>query len=248
MSLLPQRKKSVEEIAQLRETLGIPVIAEDSSASQEVVDKIVPTTHQANLVHPEEPVRIAPPQEERRSQEAHPAHSFKHSVKISPASALEVVDDVPDPSPPDTQSLRRVRSLRKSEQAPIPPPKKLPVSAESLLPFHRHSDKELADLRHREALSLLKPVAAPNLTLAHPVLLVPGYLASVIGAVGFLYYEFEMAVTAGCLGFALLLATIVFIRNPYSRHHSAFIAIAAVFVAVFATLHYFPQLTLQHGP
>jgi hypothetical protein len=161
---------------------------------------------------------------------------------------LELVDDVTDPSLPTTQSPRRVRSLRKSEQAPIPPPKKLPVSAESLLPFHRHSDKELVELRHREALSHLNPVAAPNLTLAHPVLLVPGYLASIIGAVGFLYYNFEMEVTAGCLALALLLAMIIFIRNPYSRHHSAFISMAAVFVAVFATLHYFPQLTLQHGP
>ncbi len=248
MSLLPQRKKSVEEIAQLRETLGIPAIPEESSADQEVVDKIVPTTHQADLVHPEQPVRIVTPQEEQRPQEAHPSHSFKHSVKISAASVLELVDDFPDPTPPATQSLRRVRSLRKSEQAPIPPPKKLPVSAESLLPFQRHSDKELADLRHREALSLLKPVAAPNLTLAHPALLVPGYLVSIIGAVGFYYYEFQLEVTAGCLAFALLLAMIIFIRNPYSRHHSAFIAMAAVFVAVFATLHYFPQLTLQHGP
>lgn len=248
MSLLPQRKKSAEEIAQLRETLGIPVIPEDLSTAQELVDKIVPTTHQADLVHPEEPVRIAPPSEERGSQEAGSSHSFKHSIKISPASMLDLVDDVPDSSPPPAQSLKRVRSLRKSEQAPIPPPKKLPVSAESLLPFHRHSDKELADLRHREVLSHLKPVAAPNLSVAHTVLLVPGYLASVIGAVGFLYYEFQMEVTAGCLGFALLLAMIIFIRNPYSRHHSAFIAIAAVFTAVFALLHYFPQLTLQYGP
>ncbi|MEI6179016.1 MAG: hypothetical protein WCS43_19145, partial [Verrucomicrobiota bacterium] len=151
MSLLPQRKKSVEEIAQLRETLGIPAIPEELSADQEVVDKIVPTTHQADLVHPEEPVRIVTPQEEQRPQEARLSHSFKHSVKITAASVLELVDDFPDPTPPATQSLRRVRSLRKSEQAPIPPPKKLPVSAESLLPFHRHSDKELADLRHREA-------------------------------------------------------------------------------------------------
>lgn len=248
MSLLPQRKKSVEEIAQLRETLGIPIIPDDPSSGQEVVDKIVPTTHQAGLVHLEEPVRIAPPQEEHRPKEAQPAHSFKHSEKISVTPVPEPVDETPDPSSPTTQSLRRVRSLRKSEQAPIPPPKKLPVSAETPLPFYRHSDKELAEIRRRDAISNLKPVAAPNLTLAHPVLLVLGYLTSVIGAVGFLYYEFEMAVTAGCLGFALLLAMIIFIRNPYSRHHSAFIAMTAVFIAVFATLHYFPQLTLQHGP
>lgn len=247
MSLLPQRKKSVEEISQLRETFGIPVIAQDPSPGQEVVDKIFATTHQADLVHPEEAVRIDSSAQQPALQEAQPANFLEQSQRTPEVPAPDPVAESPDPTPSVAQSPKRVRSLRKSEQAPIPPPKIIADPAESLIPFHRHSDKELSEIRRRETLSHLNPVAAPNLTLAHPALLVPGYLAPVIGTVGFLCYDFKMAVTAGCLGLALLVALIIFIRNPYSRHHSGFIAIAAVFTAVFATLHYFPQLTLQYG-
>jgi hypothetical protein len=247
MSLLPQRKKSVEEIAQLRETLGIPVIAQEPPAGQEVVDKIVPSTHQAGLVHPEQTVRIGHPPEEQRSQGAHPVHSFKRSEKIAPPSAPVPAAVIPDP-PPAAQSPKRVRSLRKSEQAPASPPEKSRHSHESPLPLHRRSDQELAEIRRREALAILNSSATPKITHAHPVLLAPGYLASVIGAIGFYYYEFHMAITAGCVVLALFIATIIFIRNPYSRHHAAFITVIAVFIAVFASLHYFPQLTLQHGP
>ena len=248
MSLLPQRKKSAEEIARLRESLGIPAGLQEPGAD-EVIDKILPATHAAKLEHPPETTRIAPPAE-NAPHEARPVHSLKRSERVP-------VEPVPEPVPtaestvesaaPAAQTPKRVRSLRKSEQVPIPPPQNPHAGPESPVPFHRHSDQELAEIRRREALALLQAPAPQKISPAHPALLVPGYLASVIGTAGFNFYEFHPAVIGSCVGLALLVASVVFMRNPYSRHHAAFITVMAVLVAVFGTLHYFPQLSFHHG-
>ena len=54
------------------------------------------------------------------------------------------------------QVPKTVRSLRKSEQAHLPA---LPTepAADSKLPVHRHSDKELNEIRRREALAMMAP-------------------------------------------------------------------------------------------
>lgn len=203
MSLLPKRKKSVEEITQLRENFGIPLEPDPSPAE---IEKIIPNTHEAVL----EP-----------------------SAPTIPAA------EKPSKAP------KQVRSLRKSEQGPLPTSS---VSVEARVPYQRHSEGEIKEFHRREALALLNATAAANIRRpAHPALLIPGYLATLIAAIGFHYYEFQMMVTASCLVVSLFIAIWVFIRNPYSRHHAAFISIAVLFTAVFAALRYFPQLNLQNG-
>jgi hypothetical protein len=197
MSLLPQRKKSAEEISQLRETLGVPALqGNQESATTVVIDSIT-------------------------------------SEVTEPASSS------PRPAPPQ----KTVRSFRKSEQVPIlltTPPNPDP---DSKLPFQRRSDEEIAAIRRRETLAMMSPPPRNwKLAVAHPVILVFGYLCALAGALCFFFAQFPILATAVCGLVALLIAAIILWRYPICRHHAAFIAVIALLVLAFALLHYFPHL------
>jgi hypothetical protein len=213
MSLLPQRKKSAEEIAKLREELGIP----GSS----------PGTDEAPA---------APPAETAQPNH-HPvtSHSLKRSERPAPAQK-------PAPAPRPDRPPKPVRSLRKSERAPLPVAPAEEPNPHSKLPLYRHSEQELAELRRNAAIAMMAPVANPKLAAAHPVIIVFGYLLSIAGTACFYYETFPIAATAGCAVAALVIAAFIFLRRPNSRHHAGFITVIALFVLVFAVLHYFPQL------
>ena len=136
-----------------------------------------------------------------------------------------------------------VRSLRKSEQGPIAPV--APPPADSKLPVHRHSEKEIHEIRRQEMLSAQNVAGHLKSLTAHSVLIVPGYLFALAAAVGIHFYDFQKENAAGCVLGALLVAAIIFFKKPLSVHHAAFITVAALFVVVFGVLHYFPQL--RHG-
>jgi len=165
-------------------------------------------------------------------------------------------------------TLKPVRSLKKSEQFPLPVPH-APPSPDTNLPYHRHSDQELQEIRRREALSLLTPVVNPKLVVAHTALLVFGYFTALAGASPYammLYQAYfpqdvgatqtdtpalsafaplPITIPTCCVATALLVAGFIALRKPISRHHAAFIAVITLFVIVFDILHYFPQL--RHG-
>lgn len=253
MSLLPQRKKSAEEIAKLRESLGIPGVLPDADAPSavketavppaEIVDTIVPTHHEATVVHPPETAPLDPlPAPVPHGPK--PVHTFKRSEQIPAVPHVEPVvpEEIPEPQVP---VVKLVRSLRKSEQGPVLPPTPTDSFADSKLPVHRHSDRELNEIRKREALAMMNARPNPKLAVAHPGLIAPGYVLAVAGASCFYFYEFPLAATAACAATALLIAGFIFLRRPISRHHAAFIAVIALFVIVFGALHYFPHL--QHA-
>lgn len=245
MSLLPQRKKSPEEIAKLRESLGVPGIspeAEQAPPPAETIapaeaaampETIAPARSEPAVAHPPEPVPHGPK----------PVHSLKRSERVlaQPVEEPVVAEKSPPPATPP-RAAKTVRSLRKSERVPIVPAATAGPSSEPNPRFHRHSDKELKEIRRRDALAMMNPVANPKLAVAHPALLIPGYLSAVSGSACFYFYEFPMAATASCSGAALLIAGFVFLRRPISRHHAAFIAVIALFVLIFGTLHFFPHL------
>lgn len=269
MSLLPQRKKSAEEIAKLRESLGIPgspIPSEEIPASPaeapaetEIIDTILPDSHEATLVHPPEAIPLAPlPTTAVPASGPKPVHSLKRSERMpslpvdeappeEPAIATTAPLPVQAPLPAASRAPKPVRSLKKSEQAPISVPAPIAdPSPTSKIPFHRHSDEELNEIRRREALALLQThVPNPNLFPAHLGLVIPGYLLAVAGASCFYFYGFPLAATAACAGSALAIAAFIFLRRPISRHHAAFIAVIAIFVIIFGALHFFPQL--QHA-
>lgn len=246
MSLLPQRKKTPEEIAKLRESLGVPGAPEDTNEAPAAVDTIIPAPHEAAVVHPGPPAS-ADPTPSPVSRGPKPTHSLKRSertppgpVENPPAAPSEVAEPVAEQVP------KLVRSLKKSEQGPVSQPDPTATSRlDSKIPFHRHSDQELSEIRRREALAMMQARPNPKLAVAHPALLAPGYVLAIAGASCFYFYEFPMEATAGCAAAALLIAGFIFLRRPISRHHAAFIAVIALFVIVFGALHYFPHL--QHA-
>ncbi|MFZ9937366.1 MAG: hypothetical protein ACO3JG_09960 [Luteolibacter sp.] len=185
MSPLPQRRKSPEEIAKLRESFGVPAAEAPATPA------------------PQTPAPVPPP-----SQQAAP----------------------PAAKPP--------RSLRKSDEA-IP---RLESPPDSNLPHQRHSREELDAIRRREAMSMMNTPPNKRLFPAHPALVVPGYLITVIAAAGIWFYRFPLWVTAACALAAFAVSGLLFFRHPVSRHHAAFIAVLAMLLLVFASLYYFPQL------
>lgn len=253
MSLLPQQKKSTDEIAKLRESLGIvapPPEGEEIAAE-------IPPVAPAVLEIPAfvKVTEISPVAEAYQLKEV-PAFARAeripvltveengpppHGEHLPEATPLPVASPIPAPHAPKV-----VRSLRKSEQVPLAP---LPLPApESKLPIHRHSGKELHEIRRHEALAALNTWTHPQTLTAHLALVIPGYLFAIGGAVCFYFYDLEkreLRITAACAAIALLIAAFIFIKKPLSRHHAAFIGVMALFVIVFGALYYFPQL--RHG-
>jgi hypothetical protein len=243
MSLLPQRKKSAEEIAKLRETLGIPgqAPAEEESPVLAVRDSKVAANTE---------VAASPSQEIAASAAPAPAHPPKpvRSLKKSerePVLAAEPEEPVDESAAPTRHRPKIVRSLRKSEQVPLTAAGVHPIPDGSKLPNHRHSDRELNEIRRQVAISMQVPAFNPALQIAHLALVIPGYLFALAGALGFCYYELSLTVTVSCVGAALLVALYIFLSKPLSRHHAAFISVISLFVVVFGALYYFPQL--RHG-
>jgi hypothetical protein len=252
MSLLPQRKKTAEEIAKLRESLGVPGVSPEpesaaapdaATAAVDEVETIVPTHHEATVVHAAEPEPVAEP--EHLAPPAHHGPKQVHSLKRSERVPLEPIDESDEQAPatlPQESFPKTVRSLRKSEQAALPASPHSVPAADSKLPIHRHNDSELNEIRRREAIAMMHPAANPKLAVAHPALIVPGYLLAIAGASCFVFYQFPREATAACSAAALVIAAFIFLRRPISRHHAAFIAVIALFVIVFGVLHYFPHL------
>ena len=237
MSLLPQRKKSPEEIARLRESFGVPsdAASPENPAPPPAEETLVPHTHQADVVHESAPAALAPM----------PGPRAMHSLKRSERPPGPPATTEPDPAPPPAATARLepkpVRSLKKSEQAPAAP--RPETDERGKIPYRRHSDAELQEIRRREALATLNTAAPdPKLFPAHPALIAPGYLLAAAGAACFVFDDYPLAATAGCVAAALLCAAAILLKRPLSRHHAAFIFIIALFVVVFGALHYFPQL------
>ncbi len=255
MSPLPQRKKSAEEIAKLRESFGLPgqepgteSLPAESRPSTPAVESALPrVVAAANPQAVVEPVPVVhAPKEVRslkRSERVVVLHPDDEEVveKLLPVAAPV---DLPVAAKPAVHSPKVVRSLRKSEQGPVQAPRVKPIP-DSKLPVHRHSDEEISRIRRMEAIAAMTPQEKPRNLSAHLALVIPGYLMTLAGAAGMYFYDIPLAVTAALAGTTLLIALFIFIRKPLSRHHAAFMFIAALFLTVFGALHYFPQI--QHG-
>lgn len=263
MSSLPQRKKSAEEIAKLRESFGVPGSPlpesppDDSPApASEEVDTLVATNHEATVVHesPELP-EIAEPLPLPPTFAPHENHSLKHSEHIP--------EPVPEPAREanlPAKSPKQVRSLRRSEREPLAAPSPNSSVPDTKLPSHRHSDREIGELRRREMLAMTAtPPPNPKFQGAHLGIVIPGYLLaagvwlpladtlyqSLSAGAGWSFLGepgYPIAVPAACAVIAILIAAFVFLKRPISRHHAAFITMITVFALVFEALHYFPQL------
>jgi hypothetical protein len=213
MSPLPQRKKSADEIARLRESLGIS-------------GEAPPPPDFANEIPP-------PPPGKPPAQTAEPAPPTE--LPAPPPAAAAEEEALP------AAPIRPVRSLRKSERAPAAPRPRPTASPAAPIPARRRSQDDLNEIRRREALALLNAPRPPVPLGAHPALITAGYLVALIGA--FLAYRWlPFPWVAACQALALSTASFIFFKRTHSRHHAAFIAVLAIFILIFAALQYFPQL------
>ncbi len=108
------------------------------------------------------------------------------------------------------------------------------------IPAHKHSKKELGDLRMRNAFATRPPIQALRSQAANPIFLVIAYLLCLTGAglaLGGIYISGIV-----CSALSLLGAFFIFWRKPRSRHHAAMITIISMLVLVFGSVYYREQL------
>lgn len=251
MSPLPERRKTPEELAKLRESLGIPDAPPVTGAAPGKTE-----SSPAGGVGEPEAVEKAPPPEPR---ETVPAGEEAGGAADVPASS--------GASPGGIEPV--VHTLRKSASLPVDQPKPVRHREDGSLPVRRHTDEELMRLRRmdagvgtaaaemvaREKLSpqfviLLYLFASTGLAL----LMIESLWLSKVPAIDLPFdwlrlavgHEAYRGVVIGLFGgvnlLVLLAAGWVAWRRPLSRHHAGFLTIIAVLVLVFGTLYFFPDL------
>jgi hypothetical protein len=234
--MLPQRRKSAEEIAKLRESLGIPGEAQEETEEADVaIDQPAAA-----------PTSVEEPEEELPATSSAPQRPEKEELQQK------------SPVPP----ARKVRSLRKSEQKPV---ELSPVETKSGIPVRRHDERELMEIRRIQATPPDKSIAYIQHLAAPWPLVVLGYLFPLVGAACGLFAAFSPKITEpdlqylwliklsrapwlGNAGFGMLVACCTIgllfagwfaLKKPRSRHHAGFIVILAVLIAVFGIIHQF---------
>lgn len=247
MSRLPQHKKSSEELAKLRESLGIPgqPPALDSLAvnapenishrSESGLSLSAPIASVSSVSVPGLPVKQVRSLRRSDRHAAKPPEIVLQKDSDSEAPARPVPSGAKLSKPP-----RAVHSLRKSEQIPLSQIQS--PSADSSLPIHRHSPNEILEIRRQEVLAMQKLAVEQGSQKAHWSVVILGYLFAIAAIVGCYYYRLEFYIIVGCLAASFLVAGFLLIRKPYSRHHAAFIGVMSLIVAIFSVLHYYPQL------
>lgn len=226
MSLLPQRKKTAEEIAELRGNLGIP--------GQQPVDESLAFADAAPL-----PKLDADAFEFKKDEKPVDDFSFVPTLAIEKESTVEAV------SSPQNEPV--VAKLVTQEPKLNTIAADLPASGEAAgkIPNRKHSLGEIDRLRRQVAFAQVEQVYDPRLQKAHPFLVALGYIPVILGALTAWFYDQPIIVTAPFVAFSLLVALYMLIRKPISRHHAGFIFAICFLAIAFGILHYFPQL--QHA-
>ncbi|MCF7667336.1 MAG: hypothetical protein K9M60_00975 [Akkermansiaceae bacterium] len=230
MSLLPQRKKSAEEIAELRGNLGIPAQrpADETAAFADAAPLPRIDAYAFDLKKIESPVED---------------FSFVPTLAIDPSIDKEpAVETV---SMPPSEPVVAKLAVQEPKPEPIAAP--MPMSAESdgKIPSRKHSPGEIDRLRRQGAIAQVEQVYDPRLQIAHPLLVALGYIPVSIGVSIAWFYDQPIIVTAPFVVISMLVALYVLLRKPISRHHAGFIFAICFLAIAFGILHYFPQL--QHA-
>jgi hypothetical protein len=224
--MIPSKKKTPEEIAALREGLGIPPVASPlaplpppSPAMPEGMGKA------------EEPPAPAPPQ---------PASDADPVTHLDPPAL---------PIRPQKAVIKPSHSLRKQE-IPLAPAPVAPSRQRTELPARRHDPRDVAQIRKREALAQLRqPGGDPTDHLrkqkASPFLYVPGYLLAFAAALT-AFRDDHYITPAALTGIATMIMVFIAWRKPRSRHHAALLFIVVFLTLVFGALHYAPLF--KYGP
>lgn len=262
--MLPQRRKSAEEIAKLRESMGIPGAA--------------PAEPEAPPAAPEPAQAPAPAVGKSPEKKKATTQRRREPVAPPPADAEAMAMEAPVIEEPITPRLPKpVRSLRKSEQGIVEraPSDRAVIPVARVegtpLPQRRHNERELMELRRVQSAPPDQSVFHLKQLAARWYWVVLAYLLPLLGMLcAFLAHwlpdvpapefptiamaEFSRAPWLGKLGFwllagfctlGLLMAGWFAWKKPRSRHHASFIAIIGLLILVFGIIH---QFTPDYGP
>jgi len=263
VSPLPERRKTPEELAELRQSLGIPAEAPPGPLNDSS-PPIAKAEAESTTASPKPAEAELPPRQEVEDA----------PERVELPSEGDEIESLAVPTEDGEEVVRvggggGVKSLRKSAGLAVDQPKgQIARGDGGVIPDKRHSNTELNELR--KAAQLAPPVGEIIPKSAHPVTLVALYgvaslvvLAGILGGVSQsvpvsdLPFEWLMravqtdsfsmilfAILCAGAGVFLLAAGWLAWKRPLSRHHAGFMTIIAVLVLVFGTLYSFPQL---HG-
>ncbi len=237
--MIPEKKKTPEELAALREGLGIP----DAPPAPGAPRQRPAPTPPAPSAEPPAP-KPTPPEEPVERPPApvlDPAHPDQSPLPELREPVLHL--DMP-PAPEEEKNpepTSHSHSLRKHELPLAPAPA---VTHKTVLPTGRHDDKGIAEIRRRDALQNLStnapdPAAHLKKITASPFLLAPAYILA-LSAGAAAWQRVHHITPLALLVLSTLLATYIFITKKRSRHHSAILAIIIIMTLVFGGLHYAP--------
>jgi hypothetical protein len=239
--MLPQRRKSAEEIAKLRESMGVPGPAAAAEAATEPAVAAEDPADRGDRIDGVDP--------------DDGGKEVKRGALVEP-----VPPAVPKP----------VRSLRKSERKVVERVPSKPAVDSAGIPIRRRTDDELMEMRRIQATPPDQSIAhIQQMAVPWPVIAL-GYLLPLFGALCAWFAVWSPGVPAmdfpaewigdlsrqpwlakaglGALGLfgglAFALAGWIAWKKPRSRHHAGFIGLVTLLVLVFGIL----QLTSTHGP
>ena len=231
--MLPQRRKSAEEIAKLRESLGIPDEAAQEAQRTNPETPSEPETSAEDSPAPSEeapePVTAITENQERPAPQPKPVRSLRKSERkpaLNPLSPVETKNGIPV----RRHDERELQELRKIQAAPpdqsiayiqqLAAPWPLVVLA-YLLPFVG---------------GFLGWFAAWSPTVPEPnfpaLWLMDLSRAPWLATAGFVSLALCCAVGLAAAGWLAW-------KKPRSRHHAGFVTIFAVLIAVFGIIHQF---------
>lgn len=214
MSKLPQRKKTPEEIAMLRESMGLGGPAPAFPPSPELQPHAAPAPQPS----PSLP-QVAP-----------------GTPAIPPAAPRPPVEAKP------VRSLRRSEREPSAAQAPRPAPSvgstQLPVQRHSDAELNQLRRIQSLTNQAPGAFVIAK-IAHPILVGLGYLCVVS---AAILPIVNHFFTSISMYVPAGLCLAGLVIAAFIFFKKKLSRHHAGFITTIAVFTLIFGSLYYFPHI------
>ncbi len=240
--MIPDKKKTPEEIAALREGLGIPDSIPQPGAPRKRPEQAAQSPA-ALATNPAPGTHVIPPPDKLVLDPTHPDHPLPDGAD-EPVIHLDVEPLPPEPVRPEPKP---VHTLRKHDLPLAPAPS---VTHKTALPTHRHDPRDIAEIRKREALAALQkpnmdPVAHVRRQTASPFLYVPGYLL-VLAAAATTYQRFLYLTPAILVSLSALVMVVIAVWKPRSRHHAALLFILIFLTLVFGGLQYAPLF--NHAP
>jgi hypothetical protein len=241
--MIPVRKKTAEEIAALREGLGIPDELPEPGAPRQRTQYAAPLPPAPNPELPAPEACEIPPTATPILNPTPPEHLLPDAV----SEAAVHLNITPVPVQPVRPEPKPIHTLRKHELPLAPAPA---VTNKTAIPAHRHDPRDIVEIRKREAIAKLQqpgmdPAAHLRRQIASPFLYSPGYLLAIAaGAAIFLHVHHITPIVL--LAIATLVMIFIAVRKPRSRHHAALLFILIFLTLVFGALHYAPLFS--HGP